>query len=175
LIERPDCLIGWIIRLFKGRDAEAAEFAALLRDVLDRGVRPRAESSRRWQDLLIFVYNARGDAEIKSLEHNILSTAHALNVASEVTQMSMTFAESLMQQGELRGEARGEARGQHTGMLRMARRQLLGLMKQKFITITPDDEDRINREGDCDTLELWTRRILTAQTPADIWSPNPID
>ena len=171
MIERPDCLIGWIIRLFKGRDAEAAEFAALLRDVLDRGVRPRAESSRRWKDLLtyllIFVYNARGDAEIKSLEHNILSTAHALNVASEVTQMSMTFAESPMQQGE--------ARGQHAGMLRMARRQPLGLMKQKFTTITPDDEDRINREGDCDTLELWTRRILTAQTPADIWSPNPID
>lgn len=70
----------------------------------------------------------------------------------EVRETAMTLAEKLRQQGRLEGR----------------RDTLLGLLRLKFGTITPDVEVRI-RAADEAALEAWTAAILTANSVVDVF------
>ncbi len=95
---------------------------------------------------------------------------------TEVNEMRKTWSQQLMEEGEKRGEERGEERGEkrgekrgeERGVLRAKRETLLAQMRTKFASVPATIVRRVSAIEDSRRLDTLLRRILTAESVAEM-------
>ncbi len=111
---------------------------------------------QRWEAVVTYIYTVNaGRIGIQDLDP----------VYDKLGEKAREVAVTIAEQLEARGEARGEVRG------RMAERAdtLMRLLTAKFVQLPDWVADAVS-VADMDRLEMWTLRILTASTLAEVFA-----
>ena len=115
--------------------------------------------------LLRYALQVNDHVTIPALEAGLVAA-----VGSEMKEAVMTVAQQLIEEGRQEGLQEGRQEGLQEGQEEGRRRLLLRLLALKFGALPAAIGARV--EGaDCDTLDRWGERILTASTLDEVFAP----
>jgi predicted transposase/invertase (TIGR01784 family) len=118
--------------------------------------------------VLCYVFEV-ADSEPEPLR---LQSFLARNVGSRATEVVMSTAEKLRQQGRAEGEAAGLAKGEAAGLAKGRVETLLKQLTLKFGQLTATTRKRVE-SASIDELDRLAERILSAQTLREIFADKP--
>jgi predicted transposase YdaD len=128
-----------------------------------------------WADVLRDVWHAPdGGAAVRMIFRYVFEADETLTVDElralvanrvdkDVEEEVVTLADRLREEGRLNGERMGRAEGE----LRQQRKIVIKLLTLRFGPLSDATVDRINAAG-MDQLEIWSERVLTAATLAEM-------
>ena len=97
----------------------------------------------------------------RTSEGSILSKeADLMEVQTMLSERVKEWTKEWREEGEAIGLAKGVAKGRAE--------QLVKLLRLRFGSLSPDLEKRIREERDVDTLDTWSSRLFTADSPEDV-------
>jgi hypothetical protein len=154
-LQNESGLFGWVLWLIQQTRRKEATFRDVLRQVVTRVDKTRQTNPGRWESLLWFtlalVYHARKTGEQAPLAEFICSTVRKTN-QPEVTIMSKTIAEALIEKGAIEGR----------------RDFFLSLLREKFKTVPEDIVAEVQATTDVHQFDLWAKASATARTLDEI-------
>jgi len=139
------------------KDQELAEaFLALINRVVLPKIRP--EDAEDWEILELEELPSMIEERIERATERLKMEARAAGLA----------------EGRAEGEAQGEARGRRKGRYEEARRLFLELFEAKFEEPAPPAVRKRVKAAKRKELETWSKRLLKASAPADIFDVRTI-
>lgn len=161
--------VGWALRVLRAEQAPIGQFQEILAEAL-RGLEALSEEqvgqwSRVAWYLLLLIFHRREPSEYTELQETFWDEVRhsKFREGEEVTEMAMTMAEYVREQGRAEGEARGRAEGEARGL----RRALISNLEFKFGQLPSTALTRIERAG-VDELLAWNRQAMVAETLAEV-------
>ena len=103
--------------------------------------------------MIVYLYSTRDDMDTEGV------TKLAERLGPETSEVVMTVAERLIQQGMQAGEAKGKAEGKTEGRVATLEK----LLSLKFGSLSDSTRQRLAQASEAE-LEHWTERILSAAT-----------